>query len=455
MSNIIDNIKNITILGAGMMGPGMAQIFAFKGYNVTLWARRAEVLPGVYDTIRNNMKPMVAKGIHKEEDIETTISRIKVTNNFDEAVADADFVDEAIGENLELKQDFFKRMDEICRKDTILASNTSVISITRIAEKSINKDRIVGTHFWNPPHLIPLVEVVKTEFTSDDTMDKTVALLDYVGKKAVRVKKDVPGFLANQLPRPLARSHLHRPERHRRSGRSGHRREEQLWPSPSGPRAHGKRRHGRPRPDPFHPQLRIAISGRRAWPSPILKEKVEAGSAGFQGKRKRIPAIGLRKESPGFARDWLITFLTGTRIILTDDVFFSSDQSIKGQTINQLHTAHAENALRRRSRSGRREMNKMEADVVVIAGGPAGLAAAVAAAEGGAKVILFEKALPRGAPPTWGWAPLLWKAGSRRPNRSIHQRSGFQNPMDYTHWRVDAKLVRDLLHQKRRHHRLA
>ncbi len=205
MSNTIGNIKKITILGAGMMGPGMAQTFAYKGYDVTLWARRAEVLPGVIDAIRNNMTVMAEKGIYNQEDIETTISRVKTTDNFEEAVIDADFVDEAIGENLELKQDFFKRMDAMCKRDAILATNTSVISITEIAAKSTYRDRIVGTHFWNPPHLIPLVEVIKAKDTSEETMDKTFELLAYVGKKPVRVKKDVPGFLANRLQHALWR----------------------------------------------------------------------------------------------------------------------------------------------------------------------------------------------------------------------------------------------------------
>ena len=205
MSNIIDNIRKVTILGAGMMGPGMAQIFAYKGYDVTLWARRAEVLPGVIDTIRNNMTVMAEKGIYNHSDIEPTIARVKTTDNFEAAVVDADFVDEAIGENLELKQEFFKKMDKMCRKDTILATNTSVISITEIAAKAANRERILGTHFWNPPHLIPLVEVIRAKDTSEEAMDKTMALMAYVGKKPVRVKKDVPGFLANRLQHALWR----------------------------------------------------------------------------------------------------------------------------------------------------------------------------------------------------------------------------------------------------------
>jgi len=205
MSNDITGIKNITVLGAGMMGPGLAQIFAAKGYNVTLWARRAEVLPGVIDTIRANMTTMADSGVINNKDIEPTIERVKTTDDFEAAVSGADFVEEAIGENLELKQDFFQKLDSICSEDAILATNTSVISITEIADKSKRRERIVGTHFWNPPHLIPLVEVVRAKETSQDTMEKTMALMEKVGKKPVWVKKDVPGFLANRLQHALWR----------------------------------------------------------------------------------------------------------------------------------------------------------------------------------------------------------------------------------------------------------
>ncbi len=140
-----------------------------------------------------------------QEDIEPAIERIKTTNDFDEAASGADFVEEAIGEDLALKQDFFQRLDALCPEEAILATNTSVISITEIAQKSKRRGRIVGTHFWNPPHLIPLVEVIKAEETSPEVMDKTMALMSAVGKHPVRVKKDVPGFLANRLQHALWR----------------------------------------------------------------------------------------------------------------------------------------------------------------------------------------------------------------------------------------------------------
>ena len=205
MGSDIKDIKKITILGAGMMGPGLAQIFAVKGYDVTIWARRPEVLPEAIEKIRASLALMAQNGIGSQEDIEPAIKQIKTTSDFEEAVVEAHFVEEAIGEDLSLKQDFFQRMDTLCSEDAILATNTSVISITEIAAKSKLRERIVGTHFWNPPHLIPLVEVIKAEETSAEVMDKTMALMAAVGKHPVMVKKDVPGFLANRLQHALWR----------------------------------------------------------------------------------------------------------------------------------------------------------------------------------------------------------------------------------------------------------
>lgn len=205
MRKEVKDIKNITVLGAGMMGPGLAQIFAVKGYSTTIWARRPEVLPEAINTVRTNLGLMVKNGIGRQEDIEPAINRIATTNDFEEAVSKADFVEEAIGEDLALKQDFFQRMDQLCPESTILATNTSVISPTEIAVNAKHRERIVGTHFWNPPHLIPLVEVVKAKETSKETMEKTMALMADVGKKPVWVKKDVPGFLANRLQHALWR----------------------------------------------------------------------------------------------------------------------------------------------------------------------------------------------------------------------------------------------------------
>jgi 3-hydroxybutyryl-CoA dehydrogenase len=198
-------VQKVGVIGAGLMGHGIAQIFAFKGYAVTLMDVKEEFLSKAVEGIRNNLTLMAERGIVNQEDIDPALSRVKTTLNMSEAVEDVQFIVEAVSENLALKQKVFKELDTLCPPDTILATNTSVISITEIAMESRHRERIVGTHFWNPPYLIPLVEVVKGEETSEKTMDRTFTLLQGVGKHPVRVNKDVPGFVGNRLQHALWR----------------------------------------------------------------------------------------------------------------------------------------------------------------------------------------------------------------------------------------------------------
>ena len=195
----------IAIIGAGLMGHGIAQIFAVHGFPVSLLDVNDEVLAKAIENVRANLTLLAKNGIGKKEDIEGAIGRIKTTRDLKEAVSGARFVVEAVAEQLELKQKLFQEMDEICSQDAILATNTSVISITEIAAKAKSRKRIVGTHFWNPPYLIPLVEVVPGEDTSPETVDLTYDLLKSVGKHPVKVKKDVPGFVGNRLQHALWR----------------------------------------------------------------------------------------------------------------------------------------------------------------------------------------------------------------------------------------------------------
>jgi 3-hydroxybutyryl-CoA dehydrogenase len=195
----------IAVIGAGLMGHGIAQIFASQGHRVSLLDVSEEVLAEAIENIRANLTLMAQSGIGSTEDIEPTIKRIKVTRALEEAAADARFVIEAVTENLEVKQKLFRELDSICSSDCILATNTSVISITEIAANASKKGRILGTHFWNPPYLIPLVEVIKGQETSPQVVDLTVDLLRSVGKHPVKVKKDVPGFVGNRLQHALWR----------------------------------------------------------------------------------------------------------------------------------------------------------------------------------------------------------------------------------------------------------
>ncbi|NIO06099.1 MAG: 3-hydroxyacyl-CoA dehydrogenase family protein [Proteobacteria bacterium] len=199
------HIKNIAVIGAGLMGHGIAQVFAMYGYSVMLMDLKKEILSKAVERIRSNLTLMAERGIGSRNDIGPAMAKIKTTVNLNEAASGAHFVVEAVLEDLGLKQKILKDLDSISSPETILATNTSVISITEIAEKSKGRERILGTHFWNPPYLIPLVEVVRGQDTSDAAMDATFQLLNHVGKHPVRVNKDVPGFVGNRLQHALWR----------------------------------------------------------------------------------------------------------------------------------------------------------------------------------------------------------------------------------------------------------
>jgi 3-hydroxybutyryl-CoA dehydrogenase len=199
------DITKIAVIGAGLMGHGLAQIFALSGRDTALVDLSQELLDTALTNVRANLTLMAEKGIVAETDIEPALSRITTCTDMKEAVQGAGFVIEAVVEKLEVKQKLFKELDAICPPDVILATNTSVISITEIASQSQNRGRIVGTHFWNPPYLIPLVEVIRGEDTDPAVMDATFDLMAEVGKKPVKVMKDVPGFVGNRLQHALWR----------------------------------------------------------------------------------------------------------------------------------------------------------------------------------------------------------------------------------------------------------
>jgi 3-hydroxybutyryl-CoA dehydrogenase len=201
----MSHAKRVGVIGAGLMGHGIAQIFAIRGYSVTLMDVKEELLSKALEGVRSNLSLMAEKGIGRREDIDSALSRIKTTVDMAEAADGAQFVVEAAFENLELKQKIFQDLDALCPEGTILATNTSVISITEIAEKCGHRERVVGTHFWNPPYLIPLVEVIRGKDTADWVMDRTYDLFKEVGKHPVRVNKDVPGFVGNRLQHALWR----------------------------------------------------------------------------------------------------------------------------------------------------------------------------------------------------------------------------------------------------------
>jgi 3-hydroxybutyryl-CoA dehydrogenase len=198
-------MERVAVIGAGMMGHGLVQIFAAKGHDVMLNDVNDDLLSKALTNVRTNRAFLSDNGLGCQEEIAPTLARIRTTRSLKEAVSDAQVVIEAVSENLELKQKIFQEMEAYCPSDTILASNTSVISITEIAEKISHKDRVVGTHFWFPPYLIPLVEVVKGRETSDRTVDFVFDFMKRAGKHPIKCLKDVPGFVANRLQHALWR----------------------------------------------------------------------------------------------------------------------------------------------------------------------------------------------------------------------------------------------------------
>lgn len=199
-----EDIRNVALLGAGMIGHGLALHFAKAGYQISLYSRTQQTLDKAIDSVKLNLPALLQKPAGSEE-IEKIASRITTTTDLAKAVSNAPIVIESVAEDLRIKQDVFKELDQICPKETILATNTSVISITEIASKSKNRSRIVGTHFWFPPYLIPLVEVVKGKDTSDETMEITFQFMKKAGKYPIKCLKDVPGFVANRLQHALWR----------------------------------------------------------------------------------------------------------------------------------------------------------------------------------------------------------------------------------------------------------
>jgi 3-hydroxybutyryl-CoA dehydrogenase len=195
----------IAVVGAGLMGHGIAQVFALAGHEVT-----------ITDTIGPNLetvKSRIAANLRDLGDDEKAAARVTPHADLAETLRNADYVVEAVLEDLPLKQKLFAAIERHVRPDTILASNTSVIPITSIMEGLVQRERALGTHWWNPPFLVPLVEVIETQWTRPDVVAWTMDLHRAAGKKPAHVKKDVPGFIGNRLQHALWREAISLVER--------------------------------------------------------------------------------------------------------------------------------------------------------------------------------------------------------------------------------------------------
>ncbi|MGC6331411.1 3-hydroxyacyl-CoA dehydrogenase family protein [Rhizorhabdus sp. FW153] len=191
------NKLNITVIGGGLMGTGIAQVFAAAGHRV--------VVNEPVNSVRETITDRIRAGLAQVGDDPEFAANVSVTDDLAESVREAGFVTEAAPEKLELKRSIFAQLIEHAPGDAILASNTSVMPIGSIAWNLPTADRIVGTHWWNPAVLIPLVEVIQGPKTSEATVNTTMKLLSSVGKRPAHVKKDVAGFVANRLQHALWR----------------------------------------------------------------------------------------------------------------------------------------------------------------------------------------------------------------------------------------------------------
>ncbi|WP_028892571.1 3-hydroxybutyryl-CoA dehydrogenase [Tenacibaculum sp. 47A_GOM-205m] len=195
-------MKNIAVIGAGTMGNGIAHTFAQFGYNVQLIDISQAALDRGLATITKNLDRMVAKEKITEDDKNNTLNNITTHTSIKEGVQNTSLVVEAATENVDLKLKIFKDLDEACAEDTILATNTSSISITQIAAATNRPEKVIGMHFMNPVPIMKLVEIIRGYNTSDEVMDFTVDLTKKINKVPVEVN-DYPGFVANRILMPM------------------------------------------------------------------------------------------------------------------------------------------------------------------------------------------------------------------------------------------------------------
>ena len=195
----------IAVIGSGIMGHGIALVCAKNGVSTTLYDVSPEALGNAEKKLRQSMLQLVDNGMAAPGDLEPVLARITYSTDMAEAVKGAGIVFEAVPERPALKESVYAQLEECCGPETIFASNTSGIPITTLAAMTKRPERFVGTHFFMPAHLIPLVEVIQTEKTREDVIESVMKFLSGAGKLPVRVCKDIPGFIANRLQHALAR----------------------------------------------------------------------------------------------------------------------------------------------------------------------------------------------------------------------------------------------------------
>ena len=201
------NIREVGVVGCGIMGAGIAQICAAHGYRVRVTEEDPDRLEQGIATIRRRLGRDVERGRLSRERHDRTLARLKGVESI-EGLTESDLIIEAVVEDLPIKKELFEQLGEGCKADTILASNTSSLSLSELAASSGRPEQVIGIHFFNPPTVLPLVEVISSESTSQETIDAAMAFCDSIDRLTVRVK-DSPGFIVNRLLVPFIFDAIH------------------------------------------------------------------------------------------------------------------------------------------------------------------------------------------------------------------------------------------------------
>jgi 3-hydroxybutyryl-CoA dehydrogenase len=205
----VEEIRNICNLGTGGMGYGTALTFARAGYAVRMFGRSDASIDRGFKSINAALATLRDNKLIREADMPVILGRIKGVTTLEEAAVGADFVIESVAEDLNVKREVYGRMDNLCPPHTIFATDTSGLSPTALAETIKRKDKFIVAHFWNPPHLLPLVEVVPGKHTSRETVDITMKLMEIIGKKPIPLLREAPGFIGNRLQFALLREAMY------------------------------------------------------------------------------------------------------------------------------------------------------------------------------------------------------------------------------------------------------
>ena len=198
------NISKVAVVGAGVMGAGIAQVFAQQGFSVIVNDLNEDILQKAEKRIKDSLYLLQQNGILSGKNLKEALQNITFSSRLDE-ISGVHMVVEAIPEQIKLKQGLFRELDKMFSSDVILATNTSGISISAIASATKKPDRVVGMHWWNPPYIIPVVEIIKGEKTKEEIVEAVSELAVRLNKKPVLVKKDIPGFLGNRMQYALMR----------------------------------------------------------------------------------------------------------------------------------------------------------------------------------------------------------------------------------------------------------